>query len=60
MTSLFFSIGTFLQLCGIASVGLCLFSGLLQGDYGKIELAQFLGGSVIFYMGHFLKLKSTD
>ncbi|MCY4644890.1 MAG: hypothetical protein OXB88_09755 [Bacteriovoracales bacterium] len=51
--------GLFLQLCGVSSVGLCLFSGISEGDYGRVELVQFVGGTIIFYVGHFLKMKST-
>ena len=59
MATLTFYLAIFLQLCGVASVGLCLASGLSQGDYGRVELAQFLGGSSIFYLGHFLQLRSA-
>ena len=44
-----------LQLLGMASVGLCLMVGLSKGDYGRIELAQFVGGAAIFYFGQGLK-----
>jgi len=43
-----FYIGTGLQLVGFTSVGLCLFAGLSMGDYGKLELIQFVGGFCIF------------
>lgn len=55
-----FYIGFALQLMGFASVGLCLFAGLQAGDYGRIELAQFVGGSFIFYLGHFLRGKAKN
>jgi hypothetical protein len=53
-----FYIGLALQLFGFAAVGLCLFSGLKLGDYGRIELAQFLLGGFLFYVGHYLRLKA--
>ena len=46
---------TFLQLIGFAFVGLCLFKGLFSGDYDKYQLAQFISGMVLFYIGHFFK-----
>lgn len=54
-----FYIGTGLQLVGFTSVGLCLFAGLNKGDYGQLELIQFVGGFVLFYLGHFLKTKGA-
>lgn len=45
------------QLSALVVVGLCLFSGLTKGDYGKIELAQFLLGGFVFYAGQILKAK---
>lgn len=53
----FFYIGTGMQLCGLASVGLCFLSGIQVGDYGKAELAQFIFGMFIFYVGNYLKGK---
>lgn len=50
-----FWIGLALQLVGFATVGLCLFAGLTKGDYGHLELAQFLGGSAVFYIGSAVK-----
>lgn len=50
-----FYIGFGLQLIGFTSVGLCLFSGMAKGDYGQLELIQLVGGSLLFYLGHFLK-----
>ncbi len=47
-----------LQLSGMAAVGLCLFAGLKNGDYGKIELAQLILGSFFFYVGSYLKGKA--
>jgi hypothetical protein len=46
-----------MQLFGMAAVGLCLFSGIQVGDYGRIELAQLIIGSLMFYVGTFLKGK---
>jgi hypothetical protein len=50
-----FYLGLGMQLTGFASVGLCLFAGLSKGDYGKLELIQLIGGSLVFYLGTFLK-----
>ncbi len=50
-----FYIGLGLQLIGFASVGLCLFSGMTKGDYGQLELVQFIGGSAVFYIGSAIK-----
>lgn len=52
---MFFYIGLGLQLIGFASVGLCLFAGMSKGDYGQLELIQLVGGSLIFYLGAFVK-----
>lgn len=52
-----FYIGFGLQLIGFASVGLCLFAGLNKGDYGQLELIQLVGGALLFYSGHFIKVK---
>lgn len=54
-----FYIGLGMQLVGLASVGLCLFSGMSKGDYGQFELIQLVGGSTIFYFGQFVKAKSA-
>lgn len=54
-----FYIGLGLQLVGLASVGLCLFSGMAKGDYGQLELIQLVGGSFIFYLGAFVKNKGS-
>ena len=56
--SIVFYIGLAMQLFGITSVGLCLFSGINIGDYGRIELAQFILGTFIFYVGSYLKGKT--
>jgi hypothetical protein len=54
-----FYFGLGMQLVGFASVGLCLFAGLTKGDYGKLELIQLMGGSLVFYVGTFLKNKGS-
>lgn len=46
-----------MQLVGLASVGLCLFAGMSKGDYGKLELIELVAGSLIFYLGAFVKNK---
>ena len=50
-----FYFGLGLQLVGLASVGLCLISGLAKGDYGSLDLVLFIGGPGIFYLGTILK-----
>lgn len=59
MKALFY-IGLGMQLFGLAAVGLCLFSGIQNGDYGRIELAQLLLGSFAFYVGNYLKGRSVS
>lgn len=54
-----FYIGLGLQLVGFSSVGLCLFAGMSKGDYGQLELIQLVGGSLIFYLGAFIKAKGA-
>jgi hypothetical protein len=54
----FFYVAVGMQLVGMASVGLCLFSGLKSGDYGQLELAQLLFGSFLFYVGTYFKGKN--
>lgn len=56
---MFFYLGLGMQLIGFASVGLCLFAGLRNGDYGRLELIQLVGGSLIFYVGTFVKSKGS-
>lgn len=56
MKALFY-VGLGMQLFGLAAVGLCIFSGVQNGDYGRLELVQFVGGSFIFYLGNFLKAR---
>ena len=50
-----FYIGLAGQLVGFIFVGICLVSGMIAGDYGRLELVQFVGGSLIFYLGTFVK-----
>jgi threonine/homoserine/homoserine lactone efflux protein len=50
-----FYIGFGMQLMGFTFVGLCLFAGINKGDYGQLELLQLVGGSLLFYLGHFVK-----
>lgn len=52
---MFFYIGLGMQLVGFSSVGLCLFAGMSKGDYGRLELLQLVGGSLVFYLGTFIK-----
>jgi hypothetical protein len=59
MKALFY-VGLGMQLFGLAAVGLCLFSGLKNGDYGQLELAQLIIGSFVFYVGNYLKGRSTN
>lgn len=56
---MFFYLGLGMQLVGFASVGLCLFAGLIKGDYGKFELIQLIGGSLLFYVGTFVRNKGA-
>ena len=55
-----FYIGLFMQIWGFAAVGLCVISGIEKGDYGRIELVQFLGGTSLFYLGNFLRSKGAS
>jgi len=49
------------QFVGIISVGLCLFSGLRNGDYRRPELIEFVVGSGLFYFcSFFLKKKKSS
>lgn len=57
---MFFYIGLGMQLIGFASVGLCLFAGMTKGDYGQLELIQLVGGSLLFYVGTFVKNKGGN
>ena len=55
MRKIIFYIGLGMQIFGLTSVGLCFFSGISQGDYGRLELFQLVGGSFIFYLGNYFK-----
>ncbi len=55
-----FYIGLAMQLIGFASVGLCLFAGMSKGDYGHLELVQFIGGSAVFYIGTVIKSRANS
>jgi hypothetical protein len=57
---MYFYIGLGMQLIGFTSVGLCLFAGLSKGDYGQMELIQLVGGSLLFYLGTFVKGKGSN
>jgi hypothetical protein len=52
-----FYLGFGLQLIGFSMVGLCFFSGVTNGNYGKLELIQLVGGSLVFYFGEFIKTR---
>jgi len=54
-----FYIFTGIQLIGFSFVGLCLFQGMVTGDYSKYQLGQFIAGIVLFYTGHFFKRRSA-
>lgn len=53
-----FYFGLAMQLIGFSSVGLCLFAGMTKGDYGHLELVQFIGGSAVFYIGSVIKSRA--
>jgi hypothetical protein len=55
MARFLFPLGIAMQVAGFILVGLCLFSGLRNGDYGQTELAQLIGGSTVFYIGVLVK-----
>lgn len=59
MKSLFY-VGLGMQLFGLAAVGLCLFSGIRNGDYGRLELAQLVIGSFVFYVGNYFKGRASN
>ena len=59
MKALFY-IGLGMQIFGLTAVGLCFFSGIRNGDYGHLELVQLVGGSLVFYIGNFLKGRSAN
>ena len=59
MKTLFY-LGLGMQLFGLTAVGLCFFSGIKNGDYGHLELAQLVLGSLVFYVGNYLKGRSAN
>ena len=50
-----FHLGRGLQLVGMSLVGLCMVAGIHQGDYGRADLARFLGGILAFLLGSLIK-----
>lgn len=58
MKALFY-VGLGMQLFGLTAVGLCFVSGITNGDYGRLELAQLIIGSFVFYVGNYLKGRSS-
>lgn len=59
MKSLFY-VGVGMQIFGLTAVGLCFFSGIKNGDYGRLELAQLVIGSFVFYVGNYFKGRSQN
>lgn len=59
MKALFY-IGLGMQLFGLTAVGLCFVSGVQNGDYGRLELLQLVIGSLVFYLGNYLKGRSAS
>jgi hypothetical protein len=59
MKSLFY-VALGMQLFGLTAVGLCFISGIREGDYGRLELVQLCLGSLVFYVGSFLKARSIN
>jgi hypothetical protein len=59
MKSLFY-VGLGMQLFGLTAVGLCFISGIRMGDYGRLELLQLVVGSLVFYVGNYIKGKSAN
>lgn len=59
MKALFY-VGLGMQLFGLAAVGLCFFTGVQNGDYGRLELAQLVIGSFVFYVGNYVKGRSVS
>jgi hypothetical protein len=49
-----------MQLFGLTAVGLCFISGIRMGDYGRLELLQLVVGSLVFYVGNYIKGKSAS
>jgi hypothetical protein len=59
MKALFY-VGLGMQLFGLSAVGLCFVSGIREGDYGQLELAQLVIGSFVFYAGNYIKGRSAN
>lgn len=59
MKALFY-LGLGMQIFGLTAVGLCFFSGIKSGDYGRLELAQLVIGSFVFYVGNYLRGRSAS
>ena len=59
MKALFY-VGLGMQLFGLTAVGLCFVSGITNGDYGRLELAQLIIGSFVFYAGNYVKGRSAS
>jgi hypothetical protein len=59
MKNLFY-LGLGMQLFGLTAVGLCFISGIRNGDYGQLELLQLVGGSLVFYIGNYIKGRSQN
>lgn len=59
MKALFY-VGLGMQIFGLVAVGLCFVSGIMNGDYGRLELAQLVIGSFVFYVGNYLKGRSVN
>jgi hypothetical protein len=55
-----FYVGLGMQLFGLTAVGLCFISGIRMGDYGRLELLQLVVGSFVFYIGQYLKGRSSN
>ena len=60
LSTMVFYLGFGMQLMGLACTGLCLLSGLTLGDYGRMELIQFIVGILFFYMGTALKKRCKN
>ena len=58
MRTLFY-LGLGMQIFGLTAVGLCFISGIRNGDYGRLELAQLVIGSFVFYVGNYLKGRNS-
>lgn len=59
MKTLFY-VGLGMQLFGLTAVGLCFISGIRNGDYGQLELIQLVLGSLVFYVGNYLKGRASN